>query len=199
MLSDLGRDWSSGPHGDYHRFIPMEYVVDLDFQNFELTTNLNDQNIIDKPLIKEENGLSYSFFLYMSPPKDCFIALLTFRGLSLRSNVRIPLTKYRPDSTMVSFWVDAPDLTVGLTLQRWNTHSLFPTPHRAEIGRVGKFYVDASYRYYAEVHLENVDRLRLSFTVRFKPRSLHERPSHTYISRLGAPSTRLAGGQYGIS
>ena len=63
MLTDLGRDWSSGPHVDYHRFIPMVYVVDLDFQNFELTTNLNDQNIIDKPLIKEENGLCFDYFI----------------------------------------------------------------------------------------------------------------------------------------
>lgn len=60
MLSDLGRDWSSGPHTDYHRFIPMVYAVDLDFHNFEVTTNLNDQNIIDKPLNNEENGSSNS-------------------------------------------------------------------------------------------------------------------------------------------
>ena len=57
MLTDLGRDWSSGPHVDHLRFIPMVYAVNFDFQNFEITTNLNDQNIIDKPLIQEENGL----------------------------------------------------------------------------------------------------------------------------------------------
>lgn len=75
---------------------------------------------------------------------------------------------------MVSFWIDVPDLTVSLTLPRWNTHSLFSTPHRAEVGRSGKFYLDASYRYYSEVNTENIDRLRLNFTVSFPEVSLEE-------------------------
>lgn len=57
MLSDLGRDWASGPPGDYHRFIPMLYAVEVDLQAYELNTYVNDQNIIDKPLIREENGM----------------------------------------------------------------------------------------------------------------------------------------------
>lgn len=56
MFTDLGKDWASGPPGDYSRFIPMIYTVDLDMQNYELNLYVNDHNIIDKPAIREENG-----------------------------------------------------------------------------------------------------------------------------------------------
>lgn len=55
MLTDLGKDWSSGPPSDFYRFIPMHYVVELDLHDYELNTYVNDHNIIDKPLIKEDN------------------------------------------------------------------------------------------------------------------------------------------------
>ncbi|KAK7692730.1 hypothetical protein QCA50_004363 [Cerrena zonata] len=148
MLSDLGRDWASGPPGDYHRFIPMLYAVEVDLQAYELNTYVNDQNIIDKPLIREEN------------------ALLTLHGARLVNSIRIPLTKFRPVSTAVSFTIDAPDVGVRLSLPRWNTHSIYPIPHRTEIGRIGNFHLDASYRYFAEVHSEDIDQLILNFTLR---------------------------------
>lgn len=61
MLTDLGRDWSAGPPSGYHRFIPMLYAIELDLQGYEINTYVNDQNIIDKPLIREENGEQTSF------------------------------------------------------------------------------------------------------------------------------------------
>ncbi|KAL4251310.1 hypothetical protein ABKN59_005668 [Abortiporus biennis] len=146
MFTDLGRDWSSGPPTDYNKFIPMVYALDLDMQGYEINTYVNDQNIIDKPLIKDEN------------------ALLILRGNHFQNGVIIPLNKYRPASTEVSFWIDAPDISVSLTLPRWNTHSLYPTPHRSDIGRIGRLELDASYRYFAEVHSEHIDQLRLNFS-----------------------------------
>lgn len=56
MFTDLGKDWSSGPPHDYHRFIPMIYQFELDMHHYELKLYANDHNIIDKPLIEEENG-----------------------------------------------------------------------------------------------------------------------------------------------
>ncbi|CAL1706934.1 unnamed protein product [Somion occarium] len=148
MLTDLGRDWSAGPPSGYHRFIPMLYAIELDLQGYEINTYVNDQNIIDKPLIREEN------------------ALLTLRGTRLMNTAKIPLTKFRPVSTAVAFFMDAPDIAVSLSLPRWNTHNLYPGPHRSDIGRVGRLRLDGSYRYYAEVHPEYVDQLVLDFTAR---------------------------------
>ena len=56
MFTDLGKDWSSGPPTDYNLFTPMIYVIDLDMHNYAINLYVNDHNIIDKPLIKEDNG-----------------------------------------------------------------------------------------------------------------------------------------------
>jgi hypothetical protein len=56
MFTDLSKDWASGPPANYDRFVPMLYKVEIDMVNYELNTYVNDHNIIDKPLIKEENG-----------------------------------------------------------------------------------------------------------------------------------------------
>lgn len=56
MFTDLGKDWVSGPPSDYHRFVPAIYMVELDMHHYEINLYANDHNIIDKPLIKEENG-----------------------------------------------------------------------------------------------------------------------------------------------
>ncbi len=58
MLVDLGKDWASGPPSDFFRFVPTVYSFQLEMRYFELNLYANDHNIIDKPLIKEENGTS---------------------------------------------------------------------------------------------------------------------------------------------
>jgi hypothetical protein len=59
MLTDLGRDWTSGPPTDYVRFVPTLYLFQLEMHLFELNLYANDHNIIDKPLVKDENGDTY--------------------------------------------------------------------------------------------------------------------------------------------
>ncbi|EMD37359.1 hypothetical protein CERSUDRAFT_114033 [Gelatoporia subvermispora B] len=148
MLTDLGKDWTAGPPSDYHRFIPMVYVFNLDMQQYEINTYVNDHNIIDKPLVKEDN------------------ALLTFRGKHIRNEVRLPFTKYRPEATTLAFLLEVPDVGVFLSLPRWNTYSLWPVPDRTQLGTVGLLRIDASYRSFADVRPENVDRLKLEINAR---------------------------------
>ncbi len=63
MFTDLGKDWSSGPPSDYYTWVPMRYAVDLDLRNYVIHTYVNDHNIIDKPLLQEENGLPLIFWI----------------------------------------------------------------------------------------------------------------------------------------
>ena len=56
MFTDLSKDWMSGPPAKQERFIPMVYKIEIDMQSYEINTYVNDHNIIDKPLIREENG-----------------------------------------------------------------------------------------------------------------------------------------------
>ena len=41
----------------------MRYAVDLDLRNYVIHTYVNDHNIIDKPLLREENGLPLIFWI----------------------------------------------------------------------------------------------------------------------------------------
>ncbi|KAI0368271.1 hypothetical protein BV20DRAFT_969313 [Pilatotrama ljubarskyi] len=148
MFTDLSKDWSTGPPSDYNLFTPMIYVVDLDMHNYDVNLYVNDHNIIDKPLIREDN------------------ALLTLRGTHFANGIHMPFNKYRPEATTVSFWIEAPDMHVGLSLPRWNISSLSSTPDRSRIGKIGMLNMEGSYRYYAEVKPEYVDQLKLDFSAR---------------------------------
>lgn len=60
MFTDLGKDWSSGPPSDYNRFVPMLYCLSVEMKNYDIKTYVNDHNIIDKPLIPDENGEEFN-------------------------------------------------------------------------------------------------------------------------------------------
>ncbi|KAI0314094.1 hypothetical protein OF83DRAFT_1165342 [Amylostereum chailletii] len=145
MIADLGKDWSTGPPSNYHTWVPMTYGIDLDMRNYELNLYANDHNIIDKPLLRDEN------------------ALLTFNGLSLRSEVSIPSGKYRPLSTTITFDVNAPDILVNLTLPKWSTHQLIASEPTTKLGTVGLLRLNGSYLYFSDVRPDNVEQLRLNF------------------------------------
>ena len=61
MMADLGRDWISGPPIDYQKFITMIYVFQLELHHYALILYVNDHNVIDKPLIRDENGNAHHF------------------------------------------------------------------------------------------------------------------------------------------
>lgn len=56
MFTDLGKDWASGPPSDWQRWVPIVYAVNLNLHRYEVNFYANDQNIIDKPSVREENG-----------------------------------------------------------------------------------------------------------------------------------------------
>lgn len=56
MLTDLGRDWASGPPSDFSTYIPIIYNLKLILNDFELNLYANDHNIIDRPLDERGNG-----------------------------------------------------------------------------------------------------------------------------------------------
>lgn len=58
--------------------------------------------------------------------------------------------------------MEAPNLSFALSLPRWSTRA---SNYGNRLGRVGVFRLDASYRYYAEVHEEYIDQFKLGITV----------------------------------
>ncbi|THH20420.1 hypothetical protein EW146_g951 [Bondarzewia mesenterica] len=148
MLTDLSKDWTSGPPSDYFTWVPMRYAIDLDLRNYEINTYVNDHNIIDKPLIRDEN------------------ALLTLRGAVLRNEELIRSDRFRPPSNTIPFTIDAPDVEVSLTLPRWNTHRLHATEPTTKLGCIGHLRLEASYHYFADIRPDNIEQLRLNFFIK---------------------------------
>ncbi|KAH8828053.1 hypothetical protein DL96DRAFT_1601498 [Flagelloscypha sp. PMI_526] len=144
MFTDLGKDWASGPPTDYFRFVPTTYKVDIQMVKFIANLYCNDLNLVDKPLTKEEN------------------TLMILHGDQLRTNVEIPSHVYRPEFTDVTFQVNAPNISCDFALPRWHTHFM---PNPQNVAHIGRFALDGSFLYYAAVHEDNIDRLRLVFSV----------------------------------
>lgn len=61
LMTDLSKDWTSGPPTQYARFVPITYILRLAFKNFKIRLYLNDHNVIDYPLVDEQNSMLLSF------------------------------------------------------------------------------------------------------------------------------------------
>ncbi|KAL5507471.1 CSF1 [Sanghuangporus vaninii] len=146
LLTDLGKDWASGPPSDFNTYVPITYSLKLILNDFELNLYANDHNIIDRPLDEKDN------------------VLFTLRGDVLKLTASIPSNTFRPLFTEVPFCIICPDVALVVTLPRWNTHGLIPHAVKCltNIGRLGLFRLDGSYTYHAEVRKDCVDRLKLN-------------------------------------
>ena len=166
MFIDLGKDWSSGPPHDYHRFIPTIYVVDFDMHHYSLNLYLNDNNIIDRPRVKEENGKFECFFFeeFGILISACPV-LFTTSASFIKSKVTMPLNIFRPDKTTVFFSVDAPEATVVLLLPRWNTNALHAPKGGKTLGRVCTIQLEGSYLYFSQLQDDDIKQLDLKLTV----------------------------------
>ncbi|KZV70698.1 hypothetical protein PENSPDRAFT_752360 [Peniophora sp. CONT] len=145
MLTDLGKDWSTGPPSAYATWVPVTYAVDVDMRNYELNLYVNDHNIIDKPQLREEN------------------AIMTLRGSVFKNDSIIPSDKYRPLSTTIPFNIEAPNVMVSLTLPKWSTHSLLASEPVETLGRFERLRLEGSYQYFSDRRVDNIERLRLNF------------------------------------
>jgi hypothetical protein len=61
--------------------------------------------------------------------------------------------------------MEVPDLEVSLSLPRWNTNALHAPREGNSLAKIGSLRINGSYLYFAEVRKENVEQLKLKFTV----------------------------------
>jgi hypothetical protein len=148
MFTDLGKDWTSGPPTQYNLFVPTVYVFDFEMYLFELNLYVNDQNIIDKPLVRDEN------------------ALLMLRGHRFKVESVIPSNRYRPDFTDINFSLEIPGVTITMFLPRWHTHALYSPEGGNSVADCSHAKVDGLFRYYSEVKDDNIDHLKLNITLK---------------------------------
>lgn len=142
LLIDLVDDWASGPPPEYLTFSPFEYLVDLHFTDFQILLNVNDANIINNPSDFDDNT---------------FINI--FGGI-LNADLVIPLDKYRPHRTDISFDVDAAHGGLRLHVPPWNTQATFL--NSTEIAQLDTLGVQGKYQYCATTSSSNTDTLLLN-------------------------------------
>jgi hypothetical protein len=93
------------------------------------------------------------------------LALLVLRGARFSHEAQIPADQFRAETTTIPFFIEVPELSINLSLPRWNTHALHAPMQGNTIATTRFLRLDASHRYFAEVCKENVDLLSLNFTV----------------------------------
>lgn len=55
LVSDIAKDWTSGPPGNYEHFVPFVYAFNLTIIDYTLRLFVNDHNIINNPSTLEDN------------------------------------------------------------------------------------------------------------------------------------------------
>lgn len=153
LLSDLAKDWSSGPTGDFLHFLPYDYQFKIQLTNPKLGLYLNDFNIVDDPADLERN------------------CILFLQGPEVLAEVEIPLIRYRPESTTIPFSIKGTDLNLSMHLPNWHTHHSFATERTRDFGKVGSLGLRGSYLYYSSAHPDHTETLTLFFElsqVRFR-------------------------------
>ncbi|KAG9316547.1 hypothetical protein JVU11DRAFT_2597 [Chiua virens] len=146
MITDLSRDWTSGEPTEWHHFVPTVYSLELHLHHFDLNLYVNDANIIDKPLVRDEN------------------TMVSLRAPRLWTFSKIPSSVYLPEATTISFAVEVPEISVSISLPKWNTHFLYNQGKEHHVLQAGKFRADGTYYYWAEYHPDNIEQLKLAIS-----------------------------------
>ena len=128
LLTDLINDWASGPPGDFHTFVPFDYVINLRFSDFELYVNANDSNIIDNPSDIDDN------------------TFVVIWGKRLNAQINIPLKNFRPVQNRIRFDVRASSGGFELRTPPWNTQHTFLD--NVNVAALEDLMLDGSYNYF---------------------------------------------------
>ncbi|KAI9707023.1 MAG: hypothetical protein M1820_004611 [Bogoriella megaspora] len=139
LLLDLINDWGSGPLPDFYTFLPMRYLLHVDFHNFQLFINTNDSNIINNPSDLDDNN---------------FINLY---GRLLSGKVTIPLDRYRPVQNTVLFDIIGRDF--GLELRAPSKSTVHTFMQDRNVARLRDLKADGSHNFYTETDPGLTDRL----------------------------------------
>ena len=141
LLTDLVNDWTAGPPGDFHIFVPFLYTINLQFPNFRLYLNANDSNIVNNPSDVHDN------------------TFLVVWGEQLVADLRIPLQDFRPVTNKIDFDIDAFHGGFELLTPIWKTQTTFLDT--AKVATLKDLRLDGSYNYYTSTSSSLTDTLLL--------------------------------------
>ena len=142
LLTDLMNDWTSGPPGDFHTFVPFDYSIGLRFTDFKLYLNANDSNLINNP---------------SDPNDNTFIVIW---GQYLRADLVIPARTFRPARNKVTFDIKAQDGGFELLTSPRNTQHTFLDDF--DVAALKDLAITGSYNYFTTTSPSLTDILLLN-------------------------------------
>ena len=142
LMTDLINDWTSGPPGEFHTFVPFEYSIALRFDDFKLFLNANDSNIINNPSDLDDNN---------------FVVIC---GQRLKADLVIPLTSFRPVRNRVTLAIEVTDGGVDIRTPPRNTQHTFL--NGSDVATLKTLRIDGSYSFFATTSPNLTDVLLLS-------------------------------------
>lgn len=142
LMTDLINDWTSGPPGEFHAFVPFQYSIALRFDDFKLFLNANDSNIVNNPSDLDDNN---------------FVVIW---GQQLKADLVIPSKSFRPVRNQITLAIELTDGGVDIRTPPRNTQHTFL--HGSDIATLKKLRVDGSYNFFATTSPSLTDILLLS-------------------------------------
>ncbi len=142
LLTDLVSDWTSGPPGDFHTFVPFEYSIGLNMSDFKLYLNANDSNIINNPSNIDDN------------------TFIVVWGDVLKAGLTIPSNVFRPARSQVSFNVEASEGGFELRTPPQNTQHTFL--ESSDVASLKDLTIHGSYNYFTSTSPSLTDILQMS-------------------------------------
>ena len=140
LIIDLVNDWGSGAVSEFYTFVPYNYQLDLNFNNFIMYLNVNDANIINDPADFDRNDF------------------LTLEG-QMHAVLGIPMKHYRPKTNRITFDVLATEMSMRMLSPPKSTFSVFVEDKT--MVTLPKLTLNGSYTANQEARVGNVDALRM--------------------------------------
>lgn len=140
LIIDLVNDWGSGAISEFYTFVPYNYQLDLNFNNFIMYLNVNDANIINDPADFDRNDF------------------LTLEG-QMHAVLGIPMKHYRPKTNRITFDVLATEMSMRMLSPPKSTFSVFVEDKT--MVTLPKLTLNGSYTANQEARVGNVDALRM--------------------------------------
>lgn len=142
LLTDLINDWTSGPSGEFHTFVPFVYSISLSFTDFKLHLNANDSNIINSPADIDDN------------------TFVTVWGQDLEANLVIPAKTFCPTRNRVTFGAEAHGGGFELRTPPRNTQHTFL--NSSGVAGLKDLKIDGVYTYFTTTSPSLTDVLHLN-------------------------------------
>ncbi|CAH7677657.1 hypothetical protein PPACK8108_LOCUS12834, partial [Phakopsora pachyrhizi] len=147
LLTDLVKDWISGPPTAYEEWVPTNYAVELNMSDYELCLHLNDLNIIE------------NFDLEAGSYRN---TLLFLNGPTARISTTIAGELYRPPILETPFKARFDRLVARLEYPQWSTQNSFATASAIDCAELGCITVTGSYNSNDQIKPSAVDFLSLN-------------------------------------